>query len=237
MIYPTGVAYGWGRNSTLAPEQPFERSAEKVGSEPKLTFAVSSGLLQAQCSGEGRVRLISIFQGKWELSVEDGGLPASYTSYTENANFVDEIQIHDAEGRLLFLGGSKRGTNRGWPSLVVSQKYEDARRTWTPGFLVAPDTSLVFIGAGERLLCYDVERHEKLWEDVTDCGFWHWAQYGSYVLMSAELEFAVWDDRGKKLWNTFVEPPWTFEVKGAVVELEVMGDRRLHRLVDGKHVT
>ena len=55
--------------------------------------------------------------------------------------------------------------------------------------------------------------------------------------MSAELEFAVWDNRGNKLWTTFVEPPWTFEFKGGLVTLDVMGDRRIHRLVDGKQIT
>ena len=31
-----GVAYGWGRNSTLAQERPFGRRAETVCNEPKL---------------------------------------------------------------------------------------------------------------------------------------------------------------------------------------------------------
>lgn len=37
-----GVAYGWGRNSTLAPEQPFEQHAEKVGNEPNLILGCSA---------------------------------------------------------------------------------------------------------------------------------------------------------------------------------------------------
>ena len=128
--------------------------------------------LAGNCSCEGRVRLISIVQGRWELHVQYGDLPTLYTSYAEHASFVDEIDIHDAEGRFLFLGVSKPRDNQGWPSLVVSQKYEDAQQTWNPGFCLLPDTSLVFIGAGKRLLCYDIKKRQKLWEDAADCGFW-----------------------------------------------------------------
>ena len=43
------------------------------------------------------------------------------------------------------------------------------------------------------------------------------------VLMSAELELAAWDLAGQKLWTTFVEPPWSYEVRNGVVTLDVMG--------------
>ena len=34
------------------------------------------------------------------------------------------------------------------------------------------------------------------------------------MLMLAELEFAAWDLKGKKMWSTFVEPPWVYDVNG-----------------------
>lgn len=95
------------------------------------------------------------------------------------------------------------------------------------------ETSLVFIGAGERLLCYDINRKIRLWEDVTDLGFWGWRQSGPFILMSAETEFGVWNQSGERLWSTFVEPPWNYVIKGEVVKLDVMGDVRTHRLSDG----
>jgi hypothetical protein len=39
----------------------------------------------------------------------------------------------------------------------------------------------------------------------------------------AELEFAAWDAHARKLSSTFVEPPWTYELAGNSVELDVMG--------------
>ena len=41
--------------------------------------------------------------------------------------------------------------------------------------------------------------------------------------MSAELEIAAWTAEGTKLWSTFVEPPWSYEVNQGVLTLDVMG--------------
>ena len=43
--------------------------------------------------------------------------------------------------------------------------------------------------------------------------------------MSAELELAAWDLEGKKLWATFVEPPWQYSVQGSRLHLDVMGNK------------
>ena len=174
--------------------------------------------------------------GDWEVLIEDGSLPPIFSSYVEHAEFIDQVGLDEVEGRILFLGISHQPSTAGWPSVVIALKYPDARQTFRPGILLLPDPSLVFIGAGERLLCYDIKQKIRLWEDRTDCGFWGWQQSGPYVLMSAELEFGVWGQSGEKLWTTFVEPPWGFEVKGAIVELDVMGQRRVYQLSDGIEV-
>ena len=43
--------------------------------------------------------------------------------------------------------------------------------------------------------------------------------------MSAELEPAAGDLSGGKLWSTFVEPPWDYEVWDTQLELDVMGKK------------
>ncbi len=177
--------------------------------------------------------MISIKMEDWELRIEDGSLPSIFTSYLKNAEFVDQIDVNNDEGRFLFLGVCNGVTKSGWPSVIIAQRYQDHRQTFSPGFLVVPDTSLIFLGAGERLLCYDLEKKVRLWEDETDGGFWGWSESGSYILMSAELEFGVWEQSGKKLWSTFVEPPWSFEIKEQIVELDVMGAIQNFRISDG----
>ena len=186
---------------------------------------------------EGRHPVNSIVFGDWNLVIEDGGLPPLFNEYLQHADFVDQIDVNNADGRFYFLGICKREASIGWPSVISVQKYQIAQQAFSPGILIVHDTSLVFVGAGDRLLCYDIDNQKRLWEDETSFGFWGWAQFGTYVLMSAELEFAVWNQSGQKLWSTFVEPPWNFEVRGQTVELNVMGKLRLHRLSDGKLLT
>lgn len=178
--------------------------------------------------------MISTSVGEWEIIAADGDLPLIYKHYAANADYAEEIDLRNSEGRLFFFG-VRRG-NRGWPSLVSAQRYVDARRSFTPCVLLVPETSLVFVGAGERLLCYDADKGEKLWEDFTPIGFWGWRNCSSFVLMSAELEFGVWNQFGKKLWSISVEPPWSLEVVNSVVQLDVMGNIRKYRLADGEQV-
>jgi hypothetical protein len=82
----------------------------------------------------------------------------------------------------------------------------------------------VFVGAGTSLLAYRLSNVvQRLWEDVADFGFWEWRRHGDLVLMSAETELAAWDIHGRKRWATFVEPPWSYEVHGDRLNLDVMG--------------
>jgi hypothetical protein len=53
------------------------------------------------------------------------------------------------------------------------------------------------------------------------------------ILLSAELELAAWDTDGRKLWTTFVEPPWGYTVEGDRVHLDVMGNKQSFTLRDG----
>jgi len=55
-----------------------------------------------------------------------------------------------------------------------------------------------------------------------------YAEYGrpaALVVMSAELELAAWDLAGRKLWTTFVEPPWQYTVEDGSIHLDVMGTK------------
>ncbi|WP_156668083.1 hypothetical protein [Rhizobium bangladeshense] len=171
--------------------------------------------------------------GNWTLLIQDGSLPRIYDSYVKSAAFVDQLEPNALEGRELFVGVCDGGSMHRWPEIVITQRYEDASGTFHPGFLVVPETSILFIGAGERLLGYNLEKRERVFEDRTDYGFWGWARQEDYVLMSAELEFGVWRKTGEKLWSAFVEPPWSFKVSGENVELDIMGQLKTFRLETG----
>ena len=69
-----------------------------------------------------------------------------------------------------------------------------------------------------------VAQSYSLWEDHAHAGFQSWTQYGDTVILAVELKYAAWTTSGRKLWTTFVEPPWGYEVSGNTIEPNVMGD-------------
>lgn len=148
-------------------------------------------------------------------------LPASYESYRRHAEVLDEFDLSSQEGAPCFFAVGRRA---GWPELVVAQRFRPAGSGFYPGLLVVPETATVFIGAGERLLAYGLDPSpRRLWVDHADMGFWSWSRFGEFILMSAELELAAWTRAGVKLWSTFVEPPWQYDVVNDIVHLDVMG--------------
>jgi hypothetical protein len=158
----------------------------------------------------------------WTISIRRG-LPSTFGAYGSHAKLVDQFDMGSTEGDFCFVGAGRVGAE--WPELVVAQRFAPAQGGFDPGVAFLPESQLLFVGAGTRLLAYDLKRPARLWEDAADMGFWSWSVYPNAVLMAAELELAAWDRTGRKLWNRFVEPPWTFQVVNDKVHLDVMGER------------
>ena len=159
--------------------------------------------------------------GEYEVCCQADGLPAMLSEYQQRAALANDFGVADEAGSSVCFVSV--GRPQKWPSLVVVQRYSPAGFGFVPGVLVVPETHRLFVGAGRRLLGYDLSRPAQLWEDEADCGFWSWSRHGSVVLMAAELELAAWDVDGRKLWSRYVEPPWEFSVAGGVVAVDVMG--------------
>ncbi len=169
--------------------------------------------------------------GKYDVIVQAPGLPALFANYLEHAKFTEQIDLSHSEGTSAFLA---IGYQHEWPFLVIAQHYmpgEDAG--FHPGILIIPETDILFVGAGERLLAYDLGNPSRLWEDSAKSGFWAWERYHDIVLMSAELEFAAWDINANKLWTIFVEPPWSYTIYNHIVELDIMGEKSSFSLQQG----
>jgi hypothetical protein len=159
--------------------------------------------------------------GEYEVCCQAGGLPSMLCEYQQRATLSEDFGVADeAEASVCFIS---IGRVQQWPFLVVIQRYSPSGCGFFPGVLLVPEAYRLFIGAGRRLLAYDLCRPARLWEDEADCGFWSWSRHGSVVLMAAELELAAWDLSDRKLWSRFVEPPWTYTVAGGIVTLDVTG--------------
>ncbi len=156
--------------------------------------------------------------------------PALYDEYHKRATLVETFFDRDTEKPLCIVTLAK---GKDWPFLVIAQQYEDYHDQFHPAILLVPETSLLFIGAGERLLAYSWDPSRKLWEETIMLGFWGWERYRQFVIMAAELEFSVWDIYGRKLWSMSVEPPWDYKLVDEVVHLNVMGEETVFYLENG----
>ncbi len=158
----------------------------------------------------------------YSLILHDRGLPAMADEYAKRAVVNDffETSRDGSDWCYVAVSNTKRTE---WPFLTITQRFWPSAGGFDPGVILIPETKRLFIGAGERLLAYDLEAPQRLWEDSADTGFWCWARHGDTIIMSAELELAAWDLFGRKLWTTYVEPPWEYNVTGDILKLEVMG--------------
>lgn len=173
--------------------------------------------------------------GQTEVLV-DLAPPVALEAYREHAELVEDYSFgdHRWESGYAFVGVSDDGGE--WPRLVVTQRFAPAGAGFAPGVLLVPELAQVFIGAGTRLLAYQARSGpwRRCWEDEAELGFWAWRRHGDVVVMSAELELAAWSVTGTKLWTTFVEPPWSYQVIGGQVRLDVMGTVSTFDLASGR---
>jgi hypothetical protein len=153
-----------------------------------------------------------------------------YNEYCKRAALLEEFDLESPDGEACFIAVNP--TRNDWPTLVVAQRFSPSG-CFHPGVLVVPEKNILFVGAGQRILAYELGGPSRVWEDTADTGFWGWKRYGDTVLMSAELEFAAWDIAGRKLWTMFVEPPWEYHVSDRQVHLDVMGRKSNFRIDSG----
>lgn len=177
--------------------------------------------------------MFRITLGEYMVTISDT-TSDTYGHDCRHARLVETLDVGKWESyksSSLFLSIARGGAS---PFLVVTQKYSPGPdQGFYPGIMLVPETHLLFIGAGERLLAYRLEPVERLWEDYTVMGFWGWERYQDWIIMSAEMELAVWDTHGHKQWSFPVEPPWDYHLEGDTVQLEVMGQRSSFSLQDG----
>lgn len=151
--------------------------------------------------------------------------------YGKHAVLVEEFAVDRPNSSAFYLEVQRASD---WPFLCVAQRYWPTYWAGSyPSILLVPETHILFVGAGERLLAYDLEQPARLWEDCADTGIHDWQRHDDIVVMAAELELAAWDIQGAKVWSTFVEPPWEYRVEGGVVHLDVMGVLSSFPLVAG----
>jgi hypothetical protein len=177
--------------------------------------------------------MASFSVGTDELTVAGtiGDTPPGYERMIERALLHDDFGS-SGEGTLLVVTVERASEH--WPPLVVTQRfYPGPEAGFQPGAFLVSEENVLFVGAGTRIVAYDVLAPRRLWVDEANTGFWCWKRHGDVVIMSAELEMAAWDTHARKLWTTFVEPPWDYRVVEGLVHLDVMGTKSMFPVATG----
>src|SRR5258708_4197995 len=98
--------------------------------------------------------------GESELCCQADGFPDLLPEYQKRAALAEDFDIVDDVGAsVCFVSVGRPGR---WPSLVVTQRYSPAGFGFVPGAMLAPEAHRLFIGAGRRLLAYDLLRPSRL---------------------------------------------------------------------------
>ncbi|HSU66382.1 MAG TPA: hypothetical protein VLJ39_05905 [Tepidisphaeraceae bacterium] len=174
--------------------------------------------------------MFTITVGDYAVTVQQGTIPTIYGDYKKHAKLAEEFALRPHVGELCFVSVSNNGR---WPVLVVAQRFELAEAGFDPAALLVPETKTLFIGAGRRLLAYQLEPAKRIWEETVDSGFWEWGRHGEMILMSGELELAAYDLNGHKLWNLPVQPAWDYHFDRGQIHLDVLGRRTVFSAVEG----
>lgn len=159
--------------------------------------------------------------GSYTLSVTDNPEEIS-TFLRDNAVVRHQLSQPVAGDSYIALGITDCGL---FPDLLLEGWYSPGpAQGFHPGALIILETQIAFIGAGTTIVVYDLSPISLLAQTQTECGFWGWRHINNVVVMSAELELAVWNIYGEKLWSRFVEPPWHYDIEDDTLLLNIMGD-------------
>ncbi len=166
--------------------------------------------------------------GDYTLIVDPDGLPTEerIKFFRIHADLYERFTFHGDKIRTCFVAVRR---NVDWwpvlPFLVVQMEYMPMQ-LGDPGVMLLPDTGRLFIGAGRRLVCYQLlDEPERLWESHALEEFFSWQRHGDVVIMAGLNELAAWDTKGNPLWwSDKPEHQWSYRVVDETVKLEIGTD-------------
>lgn len=155
--------------------------------------------------------------GEYLVSIHQW-LPDTLDGYAEHASFSDTADLQADGGSTALITVARR---TGWPEFVALLRSGFHGPMFSPGVALVPETGVLFIGGGQVVRAYSLrDPMRRLWEEEVAFGFWDWRRFDDVVVMSGEVTIAAWTTSGERLWSSWVEPPWEYEVSGDRVSLD-----------------
>ncbi|GCE14137.1 hypothetical protein [Tengunoibacter tsumagoiensis] len=151
----------------------------------------------------------------YKIFLETNQAPKYYREFfRDDSLLAEEIDIDRTEkdpldSNVVFIAAKNCGSKKEF-SLTLLLGYSPSDPAFYPELLYVPESQILFIRAGEKILAYQLQVPQKLFELSVDIGFLSWERYSNYIIMVAEMRMTVWNLAGEQLWTLFVEQPWSY---------------------------
>jgi len=146
----------------------------------------------------------------YKIIVSVGQRPDILDFYKQYAVFVDDIDLKN-EGTEVYIIVSKGFTTQ--ETAIIAFKTDPVGYAgFNPGLHYEKESQILFIGAGTVVKTLRLTDYKMIFEKNSGMGFWGWEKYEGYILQQEEIDFGVFSMTGEQLWETFVSPPYEFEL-------------------------
>jgi len=103
---------------------------------------------------------------------------------------------------------------------VLFLRHAGSRFNGWPLVLLVLKTGVLFVSSQEEIGTFDLNQRTPVERRKLPCPLiWRLDQHGTAVVVQSEMELAVWDLNGKRIWETFADPPHKYSVDGNVLKL------------------
>ena len=99
------------------------------------------------------------------------------------------------------------------------------------GLCYEKEIETLFIGVGTLVKTYRLTDIKFIFQKDHGMGFWGWTKYKDFILQQEEIGFGVFNLKGEQLWETYVSPPYVFEINEDKITLkfdDIIETRLLH---------
>jgi len=151
----------------------------------------------------------------YNIIVFVGQEPDILDFYKKHASFIDDNGLKN-EGSEIYVIISK--------NLIRPEFAVIAFKTNPVGYAgfrsgLHYENEILFIGAGTIVKIFDLATNSYIFEKNNSLGFWTWTKRKDFIFQQGETDFGVFNLNGKHLWETYVSPPFDFEIKDDMITL------------------
>ncbi|PZR31072.1 MAG: hypothetical protein DI538_21615 [Azospira oryzae] len=147
-----------------------------------------------------------------------GKPPVIMDYYRKHSIFIDEKDLSN-QGTEFYVIISKGILHPSY-SIIAFSSDPIGYAGFNPGIHYEKSSDTLFIGAGTTIKTYRLFDNKKIFQKNHGFGFWGWSKHGDYIIQQEETELGVFNLKGEKLWETFVSPPYEFNIDGEDIILK-----------------